>query len=297
MFAVLNPLVILLGSIISNDNLALLGGCLCVLGAQVIVMRPERRTGFILLGAGCAVATCAKLTAALLTVSFASVFLLLEFGFRGTRPPAKLLVGLLLIEVAATLPYFWYIVHFGSPAPVTQAFVDHYREIAQLRVHIRGWNPDASLSLSAYALNFLYWWLANWNPVPLMDGFASLPVVAGPLLMVLLALAGWYANVRQLRQSDHLLVAGGIAMAMVLPINFAFSYKMYILTGAPPTDATPRYYFPIALALIPAAACWTIQRLNPTIRIALTWFVLLDLVVGPAWIAIWSAHYLRAGGA
>jgi hypothetical protein len=128
-----------------------------------------------------------------------------------------------------------------------------------------------------------------WNPVPLMDGIASLPILAAPLLTVLLAFAGWCTNLRKLRQSDHLLVAGGIAMAMVLPINFAFSYKMYLLTGAPPTDATPRYYFPIAFVLIPAAACWTIQRLSPTIEIAISWFILLGMVVGPAWIAIWFA--------
>jgi hypothetical protein len=75
----------------------------------------------------------------------------------------------------------------------------------------------------------------------------------------------------------------------VLPINFAFSYKMYRLTGAPPTDATPRYYFPIALALIPASACWSIERLNPTIKRILTWVILFALVVGPAWMAMWSA--------
>lgn len=287
MFSVLNPLVILIGSIISNDNLALLGGSLCLLGAQIVDMRPERRVGFIMMGAGCAVATAAKLTAALLTVSFAAIFLLLRYWFRRTRPPAELLLGFLLIEVAAALPYFWYIAHFGSPAPVAQAFIDHYREIAQLRVHIRGWNPDASLNFFSYLLQFLYWWLTSWNPFPSMDGIASLPGLAGPLLMVLLALAGWYANARNLRQADHLLVAGGIAIALVLPINFAFSYKMYIQTGAPPTDATPRYYFPIALALIPAAACWTIQRLSPTIKAVLTWCILLALVVAPAWMAAW----------
>ena len=290
LFSVFSPPIILIGSIISNDNLALLGGCLCLLGAQIVSIPPERRIGFILLGAGCAIATCAKLTAGLLTASFAAIFLVLECWLRGTRPSAKLLGCLLLVEVAAALPYVWYIVIFGSPAPITQAFVDHYREIAQLWAQFDGWNPDGKLGVLSYALRFLYWWLTNWNPVPVMDGLISLPVLVGPLFMVLFALAGWCANVLRLQQSDHLLVAGGLAMAIVVPINFVFSYKLYTLTGAPPTDATPRYYFPIALVLIPAAACWTIQQLKPSVITGVTWFLLLSLMVGPAWIAIWSVN-------
>jgi hypothetical protein len=40
--------------------------------------------------------------------------------------------------------------------------------------------------------------------------------------------------------------AGGIALAMVLPLHLAFSYKMYCAVSAPPCNAVLRYYLPLA---------------------------------------------------
>ena len=53
------PMLAVLGGAITNDNLALLGGCACVLGARMLTEVRADRMGRFLLLAGCVVAALA----------------------------------------------------------------------------------------------------------------------------------------------------------------------------------------------------------------------------------------------
>jgi hypothetical protein len=94
-----------------------------------------------------------------------------------------------------------------------------------------------------------------------MTGWAQAVVLAGPVLVLALAAAGIAASLSPRGQPDPVVAAGGIALAVILPLHLVFSYRLYQETGSPPMDAVPRYYFPLALTIIPLAAALTLRRL------------------------------------
>ena len=260
------PVLPYLGGGISNDNLGFLGGALCVLGAQLLQSRGKSPTGWALLAGGSALAALAKFTAGLMTGVFVVVFLLARWRnksayHRAWRADLPWVAGLGVIQALTCLPYAGYLLRHGSPAPRSPAFTEEYARIADLGTHLRGWVPGADLSLPEYAGAFLHWLVSNWNPVMSMTGWAQAVVLAGPVLVLALAAAGIAASLSPRGQPDPVVAAGGIALAVILPLHLVFSYRLYQETGSPPMDAVPRYYFPLALTIIPLAAALTLRRL------------------------------------
>ena len=283
---VLVPVLQVTGSGISNDNLALLGGCMAVLGAQA--MRNGRRPGAVLLLAGCAAATLAKFTAALMMGGFAGVFLLLQAG-PWRRVP--MLAALAAVEAMAGLPYAWFVLRFGTPVPITPAFAAVGAEAAAARLTLHGWVPGAVLSLPAYAVQFLRWLFDSWNPVASLGAGAEAAVLLAPALALLAAVPALVANAPGRRGADAVLAASGAALLLTLVPHLVFSWQRYHLAlGAPPFDAVPRYYLPCALAAVPAAACRTVQRVPGSWRGVAVWVMLLAVVAGLPILAACSGH-------
>lgn len=262
---VLVPVMQATGSGISNDNLALLGGCTAVLGAQLAL--GARRGGTILLILGCVLATLAKFTAAIMLGVFAGVFLLTRIRQLGWGRVAAALLLLAAAEAVAGLPYLPFVLRYGSPVPVTPAFVAVGVEAASRQLTVNGWMPGAVLSLPAYAVAFGRWLLAGWSPVLGIEGLAGALLLLIPGLTLLGAMPGFVLNPPGWRGRDPVLGAACVALLLTLLPHLVFSWQRYHLAlGAPPFDAAPRYYLPLALAAVPAALCWTLQRLPPRLR-------------------------------
>ncbi len=260
------PMLAVLGGAITNDNLALLGGCACVLGARMLSAVRADRTGRLLLLTGCVVAALAKLTAAMMIGMFVLAFLVTPAG-RPHRPSEWRFAGWLIVAAAlACLPYAMALFAHGSPAPQSPGFVGVYRHHTDYHTHLWGWTPDIPLSIPAYAMHFPVWLYRNWNPSNVMDGWRSAAVLAGPTATFLLAIPTFVGNSAVWRARHPVAGAAGIALAAMAVVHFAFSYHMHRLTGSPPFDAVPRYYFPLALATVPEAACITLARLPAGIR-------------------------------
>ena len=84
---IMTPVLWPIGAGINNDNLAYLGGGACVLGAQLLQLQANSRSGRALLIAGCTVAMLAKLTAGIMAVVFAAFFIGALWRVSGKRPP------------------------------------------------------------------------------------------------------------------------------------------------------------------------------------------------------------------
>ena len=118
-----------------------------MLGAQRLTLRAEARDGAALLISERAAATLAKLTAAVVAGLFALVFLLLERRRLGRRFYQRVSV-LAAVEAVPALPYCWYFLVHGSPAPLTPAFHATHRAVGEVKTHLNGWQPDQSLQPS-----------------------------------------------------------------------------------------------------------------------------------------------------
>lgn len=284
LMVIMTPVLLCIGGAINNDNLACLGGCACVLGAQLLQLNANSRSGWTLLVVGCTVATFAKLTAGIMAVGFAVIFLGALWQVTGKRPSRTCVLVLAAAVGLASLPYLWFIADYGSPAPITSAYVGTYEQVAALfrshpNLHTHGWVAGQHLSFVGYALQFFWWLLADWNPVLVMTGPISVAILLVPSALLLLAGAAWLRNWRPVQGQDHLIWAGGIALAMVLPLHLAFSYRMYCTVGAPPFDAVPRYYFPLALSVLPVSACWLLSRIRGPAQPILCWVLMIGLLL------------------
>lgn len=274
------PMLAVLGGAITNDNLALLGGCACVLGARMLSGVRADRMGRFLLVTGCVLAALAKLTAAMMTGMFVLAFLMTPAGRPRTPSEWRFAGWLMLAAALACLPYAQALLAHGSPAPQSPAFDGVYRHHADYHTHLWGWPPDIPLPMPAYAMHFLIWLYRNWNPSNVMEGWRSVAVMAGPTAIFLLALPTFIVNGALWRSRHPVAGAAGIALATMAVVHFAFSYHMHRLTGSPPFDAVPRYYFPLALATVPEAACVTLAKLPTAIR---------DMLCAPLTLAVVAA--------
>jgi hypothetical protein len=223
-----------------------------------------------MLVAGCTLAMLAKLTSGVMTVGFATVFLMLQWREAG-RPSRRLLVVLVAFVALSCIPYVYFLAKYGSPAPITPGFVNEYRRIAQLfATHpdtvVHGWKAGMHLSFIGYATQFAWWLLADWNPNLGADHLVNLGILLVPFVLLLLTAFAWFGNLRPRRNQDKVILAGGMALIALVPLHLLFSYQMYRVVGSPPFDAVPRYYLPLALSLIPVAVCWSITRVRESLR-------------------------------
>jgi hypothetical protein len=267
LMVLVTPVLWGVGGAINNDNLAILGGALTVLGAEIMQSRPDSRIGDASLVIGSVLATLAKLTAGAMVGGFAILFLVLRARTR-TYSSHAFKAAFAFLLLAAGTPYLWFLANYGSPAPIIPGFIDEYRRVTSLLaahpdVAVHGWQPDVELGFAGYAIQFAWWLLADWDPV-FSSSNASLVVLIAPLMMLVLAILAWLRAVPTLR--DPVVLAGGAAIAMLVPLHLMFSWRMHRLVGSPPFDAVPRYYLPLSLSVLPLAACRAVSEMPALLR-------------------------------
>ena len=253
------PVLPVLGRIVSNDNLALLGGALCCLGVFELLRADGSRQAWVMAGGGVILASLAKLTAMLLCGGMLTVavgLLVMREGWQAVlRRPA--LVALSLCA-AATLPYLVLWATYGSPAPNTEGQV----AVLMRRSAELGWT-DVRLPFPQYALHFLWSMLAYWPPAPASTpiAMALLALPAACLTVGLLGVA-WASLAIRHGSRDPLaafVLCGALAIAATLVIHIGFSYQRHVETGWL-KGIYPRYYLPL-LPVFPAACALVIDRL------------------------------------
>ena len=100
-----------------------------------------------------------------------------------------------------------------------------------------------------------------------MTGPISVAILLVPSALLLLAGAAWLRNWRPVQGQDHLIWAGGIALAMVLPLHLAFSYRMYCTVGAQAVRRRPTLLSSagsVGVASFGMLAIVAYQRSSPT---------------------------------
>jgi hypothetical protein len=255
------PTLPILGGIVTNDNLAWLGGVLCCLGAYRLLRDGISGGRLALLGAGIALASLAKLTAAMLCGMLMITMFVALAARDGCRTLADRRVILVLGLCSLTLlPYLWFWIEYGSPAPYTEG----HAAILEQRVAHLPQEGDQRHDLPRYAGHFVLSLLMFWPPtVPRTAIEIALLVV--PLGCVALGMVGivmaWRPP-RDRRRSpiEILVLCGTIATAAVMAVHLGFAFGRYLETGWL-KGIYPRYYFPL-LPLLAAAAAIPIARLG-----------------------------------
>ncbi|MGH6918430.1 MAG: hypothetical protein ACREJ0_12100 [Geminicoccaceae bacterium] len=262
---VLVPTLPVLGGIVSNDNLALLGGVLGCAGAFVLLQGERGRRPWALMAVGLLLAGLAKLTAGLLCGLLLAIVLATLIRQRGRGAlSASGLCALALAAVLASAPYLALWLSHGSPAPMTEGL----QALLEARLADAGPLPDQHLSPGAYVLHFLTSLLVYWPPSTPASRL-ELALLAAPLLTLLLCLAGvvlaFRAPAGAASDPTRALVAcGAIALIVLMLVHFAFAYGLHLATGWH-RAVHPRYYFP-ALPILPAAFALLLMRLRSPAR-------------------------------
>jgi 4-amino-4-deoxy-L-arabinose transferase-like glycosyltransferase len=264
MMLVTVPTLPILGGLVTNDNLAWFGGALCCLGAFELLRDGFSAGRAAMLTGGFALASLAKLTAALLCGGLVvGVMVVLA-----ARDGWLLLVGwrlwlVLGLGALALVPYLWLWAQYGSPAPYTlgQAAVLESRlaEIPQWR--------EQRFGLPRYAAHFLLSLLLFWPALVPRSGAAVL-LLAAPLMCLCAMAAGIALALRALARrrpdaAELFVLCGVLALAATMAIHLGFTFERHLETGWL-KGVYPRYYFPL-LPVLPAAGAILAARLrSPT---------------------------------
>jgi hypothetical protein len=255
------PTLPILGGLVTNDNLAWFGGALCCLGAFELLRDGFSVRRVAMLTGGFALASLAKLTAALLCGGLV-VGVIAALAARDGWP----LLGdwrlwlMLALGALALLPYLWLGAQYGSPAPYTlgQAAILESRlaEIPQWR--------DQRFDLPRYAAHFLLSLLMFWPPLVPRTGAAVL-LLSAPLICLSAMAAGIAIALRALARrrpdaAELFVLCGVLALAATMVIHLGFTFERHLETGWL-KGVYPRYYFPL-LPVLPAAAAILAARLR-----------------------------------
>lgn len=277
------PTLPLLGGIVTNDNLAWLGGALCCLGAYRLLSGGLSGGRLAMLAAGVALASLAKLTAAMLCGLFLIVVLVTLAARDGWRTLAdrRLILALVFCSLAL-LPYLWLWSEYGSPAPYTkgQAAI-----LEQRLAEIPAWREQRH-DLLRYAGHFVLSLLMFWPPtVP--RAAIEIALLAVPLACLVLAVLGVVIASRPPRHRHRtpievLVLCGTIAVAVVMAVHLGFTFERHLETGWL-KGVYPRYYFPL-LPLLAAAAGIAVARLNSW---TIAWFAVIPML-GYAGVVGWT---------
>jgi hypothetical protein len=246
------PTLPVLGGIVSNDNLALLGGVLGCAGAFALLQGEHGWRPWIMMAAGLLLAGLAKLTAALLCGSLLAIVLGMKVWREGQgalwRPG---LCALALAGAVASWPYLMFWLAHRSPAPMT----DGLRALLDSRLAEAAASGAERLSPGAYLLHFFTSLLVYWPPAT-PSSRLELALLAAPLTSFVLCLAGVVLALRQppapaVEPTRALVAYGTLALAGLMLLHLAFAYALHLDTGWH-RAVHPRYYFP-ALPILPAA--------------------------------------------
>jgi hypothetical protein len=255
----LNPALPVLGSIVSNDNLAFLGGALTCLGTFRLLSGRRSAGTWASAAAGVLLAGLAKLTAALLCgllLAGTIAWLIATEGPRVLRSASALLC--LLVATLGFAPYLWFLLEHGSPAPLTagQAAILE-RRLAE----IPGWR-DSRLDFWPYARHFAWSLLVYWSPVtpirPPQIALLVLPATALAVSLVAVLAALPPARRGTYDPTARFVACGAAAMAVMAAVHLEFTFARHQETGWL-RGVYPRYYFPL-LAVLPAACARLIER-------------------------------------
>lgn len=256
----LNPTLPVLGGIISNDNLALVGGALTCLGVFRLLAGARSGGVWMTAAAGVLIASVAKLTAALLCgllLAFALAWLIAGSGLAVIRSWQAWLC--LSAAALGAGPYLALIIEHGSPAPFTagQAAI-----LASRLAEMPEWQ-SSRLGFWPYVAHFWQSLLVYWPPVTPANSaqVALLALPATCLGLSLIAALGAMRAVAAGRGDDPtacFVACGTLAMAVMLMVHLGFTFARHQDTGWL-RGVYPRYYFPL-LAVLPAACAWLIER-------------------------------------
>lgn len=245
------PTALALNGAVNNDNLAVLGGALAMLGLQRLLCG-DRRAWLAAVLAGVVAAGLAKFTALLLVGGCAGP-VLLWLVLRGRLPAAVLVPAALALALGAA-PYAVLLAQYGSPVPEVPGHLAMMRDGARAA----GWD-GARLDFPAYLLNFAALFAVQFMPVLAEPGPVETAALALPLALMGLSLAGGAAALARLGTGrahplDPLAVAGWAAIGLVLAAHVRFGYLNHLATGWR-LDAYPRYYLPLAGITAVGCAC------------------------------------------
>jgi hypothetical protein len=242
---------------ISNDNLAILGGCLSIFGIHKILTQEEVSKALFLALFGFFLASSAKFTALLLTGIFlltAFVYLCLTKRYH-VFAHKSFKVGLILC-LLSLIPYCIFLLQFGSPVPSTPGNLECIARTASER----GWD-DIRLSFSQYAIYFVHMMAANWPAF----GRPYHPIILPGICLFVLSFMGLVLSARRCvlgTQSaiDIIIICGGVSFVVTILVHFVWAYINHTNTGWL-ADMHPRYYFPL-LPIMPAACANAINSIR-----------------------------------
>lgn len=246
------PMLPVLGGIVSNDNLALLGGVVCCAGAFVLLQGERGWRPWCLMAVGLFLAALAKLTAGLLCGFLVAIVVAMIVWQRGFGALSRR--GLCALAVSAGLagvPYLAFWLSHGSPAPITEGL----QALLDSRLAEHGAAPYQRLSPGAYLVHFLTSLLVYWPPgTP--SSRVELALLAAPLVTLALCLGGVVLAFRAPRALSFdptrgLVACGALALIGLMLVHLAFAYALHVETGWY-RAVHPRYYFPV-LPILPAA--------------------------------------------
>lgn len=267
------PVLTLLAGSVSNDNPAFVGGAIATLGAYQLLVSGRRSWLLAALG-GVIIASWAKFTALLLTGGLVGGVLLWML-WRG-RMPYRWIAPIAVAVLLACAPYIAFIVHYGSPTPMTVG------EATKIKVEAAefGWDRTAHLGPIAYVLHFIsefiLEWIPPWKPLSALYWALVIPIAAA-----LCAYAGIVVAIRRVASGkaaplDVVTAAGALAFAGTFVVHIVFSYRLHVEYGWL-SSAYPRYYLPLA-AVLPLAGLALLSEIRSRAARAI---LLVFLIGGP----------------
>lgn len=238
----ITPKAAVLGGMINNDNLALLASALTFAGLVRLMKNGIAIPTAVMIGAGFAIGSWAKLSAGVLLGLWILFCHLPALGKlpRANRNRTPYVICLLIFVAVGVAPYVVNLFTYGFPL-----FTGHWVGNPGEKVQ--------TLGLGLFLYQEVEQFFLTWATFTFDAGdFLSLSAVLG-----LAALGTWQARFRH--HPEHpsiparLAIAGVAVFAGTLVINFAFAYKMYLDLGLLSAMAF-RYYLPIWTAIAIAAA-------------------------------------------
>jgi hypothetical protein len=275
------PVLAPLAGAVNNDNAAFLGGAIVTLAAWQLLA--TGRIAWLLLALVGLVPAAAKLTGLVLAgglLGGVTIYLL----WRKRLPPLWL-IPLAVGGVIAAAPFFVFLQHYGSPAPVTAAL----REMLESGSRLAGWSELERLSFPAYAAHFLVEFVTSWMPTLAQRTIVNDAALILPVAAMLCGFAGLAVSLRRLARRDDqpidvLVVSGFGAIAVTFVSHLIYSYQDHVATGFM-MAAYPRYYLPLA-AILPLAGLSLLAAIqHPRGRNALV----VLLIAGPLFFRLLGA--------
>ncbi len=242
------PMHAYLGSSLSNDNLAILGGIIFIVGLQKLLQEKYSNSTYLIIGLGIFIAYFSKLTAALL-IFFAGIFFLMylfinRVSFKINREQ----IGILLLFILPVLVYQSYILmHYHTLIPTLNA--THPQEY----LHSVFFIPEAQRAyLSSLEWLNNYWSSihSGWFGIHSHHSFVKLSIFdyIGLLVLHIFAIMALFIKCQDEKKSYCVLgKLSLLALFSVMAVQVTFSYTAHLHSGYT-GGLQVRYLLPFMLA-------------------------------------------------